>query len=269
MLGGPAFSAIAALRSGCGLVRLALPEPLLEAGLTLAPSATGVPLPVDARGDIVPHLAAEALDRLLAECSCIAIGPGLGGGEGPRAMTLRVAAQREVPVVLDADALNNLAEIPDAHRDFHAPAVLTPHPGEYARLARALGVEGDAVDRATRPDAAERLAQRLGCVVVLKGAHTVVSDGMRTWLSPHANPALATAGTGDVLTGVVAGLVAQLFRPPPARPGGASLYDCARLAVLAHALAAERWARRAGATAGLLATDLLDELPAAAQSLRE
>lgn len=268
MLGGPAFSALGALRSGCGLARLALPAPLLDAGLALAPSATGAALAVDGRGEIIPHLAAETIDRLLEECSCVAIGPGLGLGEGPRSMTLRLVAQADVPVVIDADALNNLSEIPDAHLDFHAPAILTPHPGEFNRLAGALGVGGDPIDPARRPDAAARLARRLGCVVVLKGAGTVVSDGMRAWVSPHANPALATAGTGDVLTGVIAGLVAQLFRPAHARPAGVSLYDCARLGVLAHARAADRWTARAGASGGMLATDLLDQTPGAVESLR-
>lgn len=277
MVGGPAMTALAALRSGCGLVRLALPEPILDVGLAIAPSATGVALRTDREGMIIGHDAALAIDKLLLECNCLAIGPGLGVAEGPRAAALRAVVQEQVPAVIDADALNNLASIPELQRDFHAHAVLTPHPGEYARLADALGLGTDAVDPAGRPAAAERLAQVLGCVVVLKGAGTVVSDGHRTWVCGSANAALATAGTGDVLTGVVAGLIAQHHRTPivagertitSERRGGLSLFDCARVAVEAHARAADAWVERSGASGGLLATDLVEAIPRALESLR-
>jgi NAD(P)H-hydrate epimerase len=170
-------------------------------------------------------------------------------------------------MVIDADALNALASVAEIHRDFRAPAVLTPHPGEYARLALAFGIDADLVhpvDAATRSRAAESLAQRLGCVVVLKGAGTVVSDGLNTWTNTTGNPALATAGTGDVLTGVIGGLIAQFGST---HGGPLSLYDCARLGVYAHGLAADRW-RDAHADASLLAEDLLRELPDAVASLR-
>ena len=136
--------------------------------------------------------------------------------------------------------------------------ILTPHPGEYRTLAGALGIDTDPVDPDRRADAARDLAGRLGCVVVLKGAGTVVSNGIDTWTNDSGNVALATAGTGDVLTGVIAGLVAQ---------GGLSLYDCARLGVHLHGLAADRWTARHGDT-GLLASDLLDELPDTIAQLR-
>lgn len=280
MLGGPALAALGALRAGCGLARLVMPEPILAAGLTIAPSATGVPLPVDHDGAISPHKAAFVIDAVLESASCLAIGPGLGVGDGPRAAALRAVVQDEVPVVVDADAINNLADIPELHRDFHALAVLTPHPGEYKRLASALNLRADPVDAASRPLAAEQLAQLLGCVVVLKGAETVVSDGQRTWVhtGPLAsNPALGTAGTGDVLSGVIASLIAQHHRKPilagertvtSERLGGLALYDCARLAVIAHADAARRWVLESGASAGLLAADLTQHLPAALEALR-
>ena len=139
--------------------------------------------------------------------------------------------------------------------------MLTPHPGEYARLAKALSIDADPIDPVARPHAAERLAQRLGCVVVLKGHGTVVSDGHRTWTCAHGNDALAVGGSGDVLSGVVAGLLAQ-FGPK------LGLYDCARLAVEAHAIAGERWAARAGGTAGMLAAELAAEIPGALGTLR-
>ena len=276
MLGGPAFAALGALRSGAGLAVLAVPEPLMAASLAVAPSATGLALPVDDHGNLEPSEVAALLDQHLFEYDCVAVGPGLGADEPQRQIVLRLIGQNAVPLVIDADALNALAALPGFHQDFQAPAVLTPHPGEYRRLAEALGIQADPVDQTGRPAAAQQLAQRLGCVVVLKGAQTVVTDGVQTWINPTGNVALATAGTGDVLTGVIAGLVGQFFKPhqetaaspvPSQQKGGLSLYACAQLGVYLHGLAADRWAERNG-EAGLLATDLLDELPGALQQLR-
>jgi len=276
MLGGPAFAALGALRAGAGLAVLAVPAPLMAESLTVAPSATGLALPVDAQGHLRASAVAALLDEFLHEYDCVAIGPGFGADEPQRQVVMRLIGQDDVPLVVDADALNALAAVAEFHRDFRAPAVLTPHPGEYRRLAAALGLDGDPVDAARRPAAAEQLAQRLGCVVVLKGAATIVTDGVQTWSNPSGNVALATAGTGDVLTGVIAGFVGQFFKPhagasssPITRrpPESMSLYDCARLGVYVHGLAADRWAQRHG-QAGLLATDLLTELPGAIAQLR-
>jgi NAD(P)H-hydrate epimerase len=306
MLGAPVLTARGALRAGCGLVRLAMPAPLLNAGLAALTSATGVALATDEAGGLVAHEGVAALDALARGSDCLAVGPGLGAGSGPGAAALRAVQQDDCPVVVDADALNALAHVPELWRDFRAAAVLTPHPGEFARLAAALRVRGDATEERERPGAAEALAQRLGCVVVLKGAGTVVSDGHRTWVCGAGHACLATAGTGDVLTGVIAGLIAQHhpradaarmdatramalralaargMSPPAgevaggAEPRGGSdtprtldLFECARLAVLAHARAGEAWARGHGASAGLLAQELADEVPRALETLRE
>lgn len=284
MLGGPCLAAIAALRAGCGLVRLALPAPMLDAGLAVATGATGVPVPTDEAGEIIGSAASEVVDRLCADCSCLAIGPGLGTSAGAQAAALRSVWQTACPVVVDADALNCLAQTPELQRDFHAQAVLTPHPGEYRRLAGALGITDSATDDAGRERACAHLAQRLGCVVILKGAPAIVSDGQRTWRNEDAgeplvarNPALSTAGTGDVLAGALAGVVAQCYRRPLSagsrtvtseRRGGLSLFDCARLGVRMHALAALEWTRVRGASGGMLASDLVDLLPHAAERLR-
>ncbi len=260
MLGGPAFAALGALRSGAGLAVLAVPAPLLAGALAVAPQATGLSLPVDDQGRLLPSDAAEVIDAHLADYAALAVGPGLGQGEAQRSIVARLVTKREPPRVLDADAINVLASVRQLQRDFHAIAVLTPHPGEFRRLAAALGVAGDAADAGARPGAAAQLAQRLGCVVVLKGAGTIVSDGLSTWTNASGNVALATAGTGDVLTGIIAGFIAQFAG------GGLSLYDCARLGVHVHGLAADRWRNRHG-DAGLLATDLLAELPDAIAEL--
>lgn len=273
MIGAPALTATAALRSGAGLARLVMPASILASGIGICPSATGVPLEVSGSGEIVPHEAVRILDEQTAGCSALVVGPGLGSGEGPRAVTLRAVQQEDAPVILDADGLNALAEIPEVRRDLRAAAVLTPHPGEFRRLAAAFGLEADPVSPETRPDAAALLAQRLGCIVVLKGSGTVVSDGQRTWVNDTGGAELATAGTGDVLSGIIAGLAAQFYAAglparlprPPARP--LDLFDTVRLAVRAHGLAGERWAARSGARAGLLALELADELPAVLASM--
>lgn len=272
MIGAPALAALGALRAGAGLVRLAVPGPVLDHALIIAPSATGMPLAVDGEGHLLAHEAVAQLDAQAALAACLIAGPGLGPGAGPRALALRAVQQEECPVVIDADALNALADIPELFRDFHARAVLTPHPGEFARLARVLRITHDPTDEAARPLAADDLARRLGCIVVLKGRGTVVSDGHRHWVCRAGHACLATGGTGDVLAGVIAGLIAQFVRParpvPRAAAAGLDLFDAARAGVLAHALASERWAASRNADSGLLAAELADELPAVIAGLR-
>jgi ADP-dependent NAD(P)H-hydrate dehydratase len=274
MFGGPAFSALAALRSGCGLAVLAVPKPLMAGALIIAPSATGLALPVDGDKQLLPSDVAALLDQYLHSFRCIAIGPGLGADQPQQKVILRLVTQEEVPLVIDADALNAMAAVREFHRDFRAHAILTPHPGEFQRLAEALGIQRDGASENDRPAAARELAQRLGCVVVLKGHRTLISDGMTTAVNETGSVALATAGTGDVLTGIIAGLVAQFFKPhlgsgsrqiTSAQRGGLSLFECARLGVHIHGLAADRWAEQHG-HAGLLATDLLALIP---DALRE
>ena len=130
------------------------------------------------------------------------------------------------------------------------PWVMTPHPGEYARVARFYGVTGDAKDPSRRAAAARDLAVASGAVVVLKGQQTMVSDGTRAYVNGTGNPALATAGTGDVLTGVIGGLLAQ----------GMGLFGAAVLGVHVHGAAADAWAERHG-RGGMLAQELADGVP--------
>jgi len=264
MLGGPALSARAALRSGCGLVVLAMPQPILSEALAVAPEATGLALPCDGDGELDPSRSAELLDAHLPTAHAVAIGPGFGARLPQQQVVMRLVANDLVPMVIDADALNALAETERFDLDLRAKAILTPHPGEFARLAARLGLDADPVSPTHRAIAAERMAQRLGVVVVLKGAGTIVSDGLRTWTADVGNAALATAGSGDVLTGITASFVAQFHR------GGAhalDLFECARLAVDVHGRAADHWASQHGA-AGLLAHELCDLIPDVLAGLR-
>lgn len=281
MVGAAALAARAALRAGCGLCRIAAPAPLLSAALAICPSATGIAIPTGADGGVEPHEAAAAMDRCIDQATCLAVGPGLGTSSGSQAMVLRSIQQDEVPVVLDADGLNALSEIAEFRRDFRCAAVLTPHPGEFRRLVGSLGMEGDLGLSRSREAAAQQLAQRLGAVVVLKGAGTVVTDGQRTWTNSIDHPCLATAGTGDVLTGLIASLIAQFCPTPqqalfrsrvpkmPAVPGRPlDLFDASRIAVAAHGMAAITWSQRHDASAGLLAADLADLLPPTVERFR-
>jgi ADP-dependent NAD(P)H-hydrate dehydratase len=277
MIGGPAFSATAALRVGCGLAVLAVPRPIMASALVIAPSATGLALPVDGERMLDPSAVAALLDAYMAGFHCLAIGPGLGDAEPQQQILMRLLGNGDVPMVIDADGLNTLAAVPEFQRDFRATAVLTPHPGEFRRLASAVGIDADPVDPDRRVAAASQLASRLGCIVVLKGAGTVISDGINVHVNTTGNVALATAGTGDVLTGIIAGLIAQHFKPnlgvgsrqvTAEQQGGLSLYDCARLGVHLHGLAADLW-RAEHLDVGLTAADLVDLIPAALKVMRD
>jgi NAD(P)H-hydrate epimerase len=264
MIGAPALAATGALRAGAGLARLVMPAPILSAGIGLCPSATGIALPVE--GDrLSASDAAAALDAALEGASAAVIGPGLGTGMVEQQLALRALSQVDVPIVADADALSGIAQLREFWRDLRAPAVLTPHPGEFRALARPLAIMEDPAEERSRERAAEGMAQRLGCVVVLKGAGTVVSDGQRTWRCGHANHALATGGTGDVLAGLIAGLIAQFARGQ----GGPDLWTLACVGVEAHARAAKAWVESSGASAGMLALELCDRLPGVLEGMRE
>jgi len=274
MIGAPAIAALAALRAGAGLARVLCPSPILNDVISITPSATGVALPTSADGALIAHEAAEVFDLHTSSADSIVIGPGLGWNpdpldplaEGTRAIVLRAILHSDVPLVVDADALTALASTPDFARDFRAAAILTPHPGEHKRLASALSLPVAGEDDASRLAACESLARRVGCIVVLKGAGTVVSDGQQSWKCEHGHACLATAGTGDVLSGLLGGLLAQHSKAT-ARPR-LSLFEVACIGVQAHAMAGEFWAK-ANAQAGLVAGELADLLPTALDKMRK
>jgi NAD(P)H-hydrate epimerase len=242
MIGAPALAATAAFRTGCGLVKLLTDPAALPHCLTIEPSATGLDIAFEP----------EAITAAIAgmrERVVLAIGPGLGTSDRARRIVAALLTAGR-PIVLDADGLNCLALLGDSVKRIDAPAVLTPHPGEFKRLADASGIEHDATHHAVRPRAAAALAERYGCTVVLKGSNTIVSEGHRVYRNDTGNVALATAGSGDVLTGAIAGLMAQGMTP----------MDAAALGVHLHGLAADMWAELHG-RAGLVARDLAALLP--------
>lgn len=269
MLGAPALAAMGAIRSGCGLVKIAAPAPIIEHVLTLAPFATGFGLEVDHARTVIAAHAAPVIDELAQSCSVIVAGMGMGSTHATGQIITRLLAQEECPVVIDADGLNALCDLPGFDRDLRASAVLTPHPGEARRLLAALSIEADpAGDESQRIDACTRLAQRLACVVVLKGKGTVVSDGHRVWVCERGSPALAAGGTGDVLAGVIGSIIAQTHNHMR-DAAGIDLLHAAAIGVQAHAIAGELWAQSHQSEAGLIANELADGLSGVLDTLRD
>ena len=266
MLGGAMLAARGALRAGAGRAIVAVPEPLAADALAILPEATVVALPVGPDGELVASAAAEAIDAALAEATVVVVGPALGRSVAAGQVVMRLLAMDGPPVVVDADAIRLFAGHVDAARDLRGTVVFTPHPGEASALAEALALDLDCVERATRPAAAIALAQRLGAVVALKGAGTVTSDGLRTWRCDRGNAALATGGSGDVLSGMVAAMLAQFG----ARSVGSDAMPPAALAALAveiHARAGDLW-RDAHGDAGALAHEIADLAPDAMRAMR-
>jgi NAD(P)H-hydrate epimerase len=226
----------------------------------MSPTSTGIELPVDEVGRLMSSGAIEAIDRHAGGCRCVALGPGFGN-EWPQQQIVASLLSRDVcPVVLDADGLNAFAKLESGHLELRSPTIMTPHVGEFARLAKAFGITARASNTSL---AAESLAQTLGCIVVLKSNETVITDGVNTYRETRGSVVLATGGTGDVLTGIIAGLVAGY-----GEDAASHLMDAAVLGVRLHAMAGERFAESRGVS-GMLATDLLDELPFALSQLRE
>jgi len=249
----------AAGRSGAGLVTLAVPESLQPLFAAKVVEATTMALPEDDVEEVDPEPAiARILDH---DHDAIVLGPGLRPGLA-NAELVRMLLQapehdaEPAPMVLDAEALRSMATLGEWWTGSLRPCVLTPHPGEFQRLRAGAGVEGDgdgdlSADDEARRTAATAAAQAWGQVVVLKGAKTVIAepDGTVT-VAPFENPALASGGTGDVLAGVIAGLLAQGVAPGPA----------ARLGVFLHGTAGDMARDRLG-DAGVLASDLPDLIP--------
>jgi len=251
MSGAAALAGMAALRGGAGLVRLAVPEPCVDTVAGFEPSYMTVPLPADPAGRIA--LAARA--RILAAAATarvVAFGPGVGRSPGLTTLAVGLYAHLPQPMVIDADGLNALAVHCESLPVPAAPRILTPHPGEFARL---LGVARVAAQ--ARESAAVELAARWNVVLVLKGHGTLITDGVRRAVNTTGNPGMATGGSGDVLTGLIAALACQGLTP----------FDAARLGVFLHGLAGDLAADELGQEA-MVASDLIRFLPAAFQEYR-
>jgi NAD(P)H-hydrate epimerase len=253
MTGAGCMAARAAQRAGAGLVTLAVPAPLNLAVESQLMSVMSRPLPDD-DGSVLGPAGARAVINWAEEFDAIALGPGLGRARKTEQTVRRLCRELDVPMVIDADGLNALAGAPGVLRGADSPRLLTPHPGEMSRL---VGHEDPARVQADRRSVAEDFALRWSCVLALKGAGTVVTDGRRSFVNTTGNPGMATGGTGDVLTGMAVGLLAQ----------GVAPFDALQLAVFVHGLAGDLAAQDLG-EGPLMAEDLLDYLPRAFVELR-
>lgn len=242
MAGAPALAGMAALRGGAGLVRVAVPDVCLDTVAGYEPCYTTVPLPADSAG-CLSSAAADTVIEQAEAASVVALGPGLGRCDELCRLAARLYREVPRPMVVDADGLNALAGQPEVQSRPGGPRILTPHPGEFARWT------GRPLPADQRTAAAVELAARCGTVVVLKGHATVVTDGTRYVVNETGNPGMATGGTGDVLTGLIAALWCQ----------GLDAYDAARLGAHLHGLAGDLAAEELGQV-NLIATDLLDYL---------
>jgi NAD(P)H-hydrate epimerase len=242
MAGAIAMSGIAALRSGSGLLKIATPDSIQESVASFSPCLMTVGIE-SKKG----HFSSGAIDQLLEEAEwadVIAIGPGMGRFKSQQKLLYTELPQ---PLIVDADALNLLADSDAALAEHKGLRMLTPHPGEFQRLQ-----ECKTTDRETMADMALEMAFEAQVTVVLKGARTLVTDGKDRFINRTGNPGMATAGSGDVLTGVIASLVGQGLEP----------FEASRLGVHLHGLAGDIAADSVGQTS-LIATDLIEFLPAA------
>ncbi len=246
MCGAIALAGLAALRSGAGLVRLAVPDQCLETVASYSPCFMTIPLPDDEQG----RLAWKCLEKLeapLANATCVAIGPGLGQSADLRKLVRRLVRTVTCPLVVDADGLNNLVDASGWRKQHSSTLVLTPHPGEWSRLS---GVS--AGDREAQCRAAVNFAANTQSIVVLKGARTLITDGHSAVWNGTGTPAMATGGSGDVLTGLITALICQGLEPR----------DAAHVGVHAHGLAAEI-AQQSLRSHVVLPTELIVHLPEA------
>jgi NAD(P)H-hydrate epimerase len=246
MSGAACLATTAALRSGAGLATAAIPECIQAIVAGFDPSYLTAGLPDDEHGRIKSS-AHKRLTELMSGQDAVAIGPGLGQSSGLQELVTEIYDTASMPLVVDADALNLLARRSYQVKRVEgaAPRILTPHPGEFARLT---GLEVAAIQQDRERIAAE-FAKINNVVLVLKGPGTIITDGNRLAINKTGNSGMATGGTGDVLTGVIAGLLAQKLLP----------FDAAHLAVYVHGLAGDLAAEERSKP-GMIATDLLTRI---------
>lgn len=238
--GAAALSAMGALRSGAGLVYLGVPESIYAIEAVKLTEPIVFPLPQE-QGMLSTAALPEILKRL-ERANAVLVGPGLGQSEGTLAVTRTVLENARCPVVVDADGINVLSRHMDILRERHAPTVLTPHAGEFARMGGKTGQD--------RLAAARDFAKEFGCILLLKGHNTVITDGDKCYVNHTGNPGMAVGGSGDVLAGILVSLLGQGLEPLTAAACSAWL----------HGAAGDLCAERIGQY-GMLPTDMLEVLP--------
>ncbi|MEN6371547.1 MAG: NAD(P)H-hydrate dehydratase [Armatimonadota bacterium] len=248
MTGAAAMAGMAAVRIGAGLVTLGVPESLNDILEVKVTEVMTLPMPETKDRSFSLSAVDKALE-LIKKCDAVAIGPGIGRNPETAAFVQELLPKIETQMVIDADALNAVSENVELFKNLKAPAIITPHPGEMSRLT---GTPVEAI-QSNRLEAAKDAAARFGVTVVLKGAATVTaSPNGEAWINSTGSVALASGGTGDILTGTITGLLAQGLAP----------LDAAICGVYIHGKAGEMAAEETGRS-GTAATDLLPLLPLA------
>ncbi|HBG28904.1 MAG: NAD(P)H-hydrate dehydratase [Planctomycetes bacterium GWF2_41_51] len=250
--GAAALAGKSALRSGSGLVRVAVPKSILPIVASIEPCYTTIPLAEDSTGKI----SVKAIDTVLkaiADNDVIAFGPGIGICAGVKIILENLLKVKNLKLVIDADGLNNLANIKNWPKITKANVIITPHPGEMKRLWSGLLRKLMPQERET---AASDFVKESGVVLVLKGYQTIVADREKFYINTTGNPGMATAGTGDVLTGIITSLYGQKLEN----------FAAAQLGVYVHGLAGDFAAKDKGQVS-LIATDLIDYLPQAFKAI--
>lgn len=238
--GAAYLAAVGALRSGAGLTFLGVPESIYAIEAVKLNEPVVFPLP-DRDGKLSREAIPEILERL-PNMDAVLIGPGLGQSEDTFQVVKAVLAYAACPVVLDADGINVLSAHRDILRGRTNSTILTPHDGEFARLGGVIGAD--------RMAAARKMAQELGCILLLKGHETCITDGVTDYLNTTGNPGMAVGGSGDVLAGIIVSLLGQHIAPLEAAAIGAWL----------HGAAGDLCAGELGQY-GMLPTDMLNVLP--------
>jgi NAD(P)H-hydrate epimerase len=236
-----------AYKSGAGLVYLCIPKsiyPILGTKLTCT-----VIHPVDETEEgTFSNTSYNQIIKLAQRCDVAAIGPGITTHPQTKQLVKELIKNLKIPVVIDADGLNSISDEPDILKDAKTDIIITPHPGELSRLIKVSIPE---IQKA-REKFARGIAERFGVITVLKGYRTVVSDGKKLFVNPTGNPGMASGGSGDVLTGMIAGLIGQ----------GYPLFESACTGVYLHGFAGDLAAKKYGEIS-MIATDILEFLPGA------
>ena len=250
--GAAAMTAMSALRAGAGLVTLGLPKQINNVLETMVTEPMTFPLP-DTKSGMLDESAFDLIMEQLAGKTCLALGPGIGTAPETRNLILRIIRECTLPLVIDADGLNNIADNPDVLKKSKARLVLTPHPGEMARLSD-TSVKTIQKDRIRT---ARNFAREFQVNLALKGAGTVIAhDDGSVFINTTGNSGMASGGMGDVLTGVIAGLITQGVQPESA----------ARTGVYLHGAAADTLAKNMS-SAGYLASEVMNLIPREIQKL--
>ena len=238
--GAAYLAAMGALRAGAGLVFLGVPECIYAIEAVKLNEA--IVFPLKDEDGMLAETSLEEIEKKLPRMDAVLIGCGLGQSQGTLAVLLRVLEQAKCPVGLDADGINLISGHRHVLRGRAAPTILTPHDGEFARLGYSIGEN--------RMEAARRSAKELGCVMVLKGHRSCITDGVRQYINPTGNPGMAVGGSGDLLSGIMVSLLGQGLAP----------LEAAACACWLHGAAGDVCAAQMGQY-GMLPSDMLDALP--------